>query len=607
MPSNIAALSYHDPGIVSLLILTSFLLLQNVINWAFDRLLFCGLIGQIAIGVAWGRPGADWLSADAQNVIMQIGYLGLILLVYEGGLSTDLKTLKSNLFLSSVVAFTGISAPIGLSFLLPSFVNGVSPVQAFAAGAALCSTSLGTTFTILSTSGLSASRLGVVLSSAAMMDDIVGLVMSGIISSLGTSADFSAVIVARPVCVSIAFAVTVPLACVWLLKPLTRLSYSTIGSRKCGWAQKWIATENAALLLHALVLTGLAAAASYAGTSNLFAAYLAGAVITWWDGLCKELRWSTASGRTEPRATETPSCPRPTGNALQLSSASKSVATAGERQNPGQPAQESKSEAKSDDRSGERTESSSSSCPDLYENLTGMAIFGKYYSGTLHTILKPFFFASIGFAIPISQMFTGSILWRGLVYTLLMLLAKLICGLFLVRFATPILPMQVLSRRFRSSISRCWPWPLQTGKAIATPDSTSQIAHATPAQGQERSASPGHQQVSSRKPSRVPKPISLYPAALLGSAMVARGEIGFLISSVAESDGVFGSDEEEGSSELFLVVTWAILLCTLLGPIAVGLTVKRVKRLQERERSRQTGKDDPLGVWGVIPNARQPT
>ncbi|KXS97362.1 hypothetical protein AC578_9618 [Pseudocercospora eumusae] len=598
MSSNVAALSYHEPGIVTVLILASFLLLQNVVNWAFDQLLFCGLIGQIAIGVAWGKPGADWLSADAQNVTMQIGYLGLILLVFEGGLSTDLKTLKSNLFLSSVVALTGISAPVGLSFLLPSFVKGVSPVQAFAAGAALCSTSLGTTFTILSTSGLSASRLGVVLSSAAMMDDIVGLVMSGIISSLGTSADFSAVTVVRPVFVSVAFAITVPLACVWLLKPLTRLSYSTIRSRKCGRVQKWIATENAALVLHALVLSGLAAAASYAGTSNLFAAYLAGAVITWWDGLCRELRRSNASERTEPPATETQSCPRPTENALQLNSASKSVATA---------AQESKSEAKSDDPSGGRPESSSSSCPDLYENLTGMAIFGKYYSGALQTILKPFFFASIGFAIPIRQMFTGSILWRGLVYTSLMLLAKLICGLFLVRFATPIVPMQALSKRFRTSVSSCWPWRLQTGKAVATPDSTSQIAHATPAQGQERSASPEHQQVSSRKPSRLPKPISLYPAALLGSAMVARGEIGFLISSVAESDGVFGSDEEEGSSELFLVVTWAILLCTLLGPIAVGLMVKRVKRLQERERSKQTGKADPLGVWGVITDARQPT
>jgi hypothetical protein len=80
--------------------------------------------------------------------------------------------------------------------------------------------------------------------------------------------------------------------------------------------------------------------------------------------------------------------------------------------------------------------------------------------------------------------------------------------------------------------------------------------------------------------------------------MISRGEIGFLISSVAESHGVFG---EDGSSDEFLVVTWAILLCTLIGPITVGLMVKRVKRLQEAERQKATGREDPLGIWGLLP------
>ena len=90
-----------------------------------------------------------------------------------GGLLTSFKALKANLLLSAGVALTGIALPIALSFcLLP--LTGATLLEAFAAGAALCSTSLGTTFTVLSTSGLVATRLGVVLSSAAMMDDVVG-------------------------------------------------------------------------------------------------------------------------------------------------------------------------------------------------------------------------------------------------------------------------------------------------------------------------------------------------------------------------------------------------------------------------------------------------
>lgn len=84
--------------------------------------------------------------------------------------------------------------------------------------------------------------------------------------------------------------------------------------------------------------------------------------------------------------------------------------------------------------------------------------------------------------------------------------------------------------------------------------------------------------------------------------MCARGEIGFLISGVAESNGVFSGSGEtsNGQSDIFLVVTWAIVLCTIIGPLSVGLSVRRVKKLQERKNRRQEGTGrDVLGVWGV--------
>jgi hypothetical protein len=84
--------------------------------------------------------------------------------------------------------------------------------------------------------------------------------------------------------------------------------------------------------------------------------------------------------------------------------------------------------------------------------------------------------------------------------------------------------------------------------------------------------------------------------------MCARGEIGFLISGVAESKGVFSprGGISNGPSDIFLVVTWAIVLCTIAGPLGVGLSVRRVKKLQERKREQQEGTDrDVLGVWGV--------
>lgn len=84
--------------------------------------------------------------------------------------------------------------------------------------------------------------------------------------------------------------------------------------------------------------------------------------------------------------------------------------------------------------------------------------------------------------------------------------------------------------------------------------------------------------------------------------MTARGEIGFLISSIAESNKIFSSSPTDGgkSSEIFLIVTWAIMLCTILGPLSLGLTVRRVKQLQQGvEKQGRLVQKDVLGVWGV--------
>lgn len=57
-------------------------------------------------------------------------------------------------------------------------------------------------------------------------------------------------------------------------------------------------------------------------------------------------------------------------------------------------------------------------------------------------------------------------------------------------------------------------------------------------------------------------------ALLLGSAMVARGEIGLLIIEIGYNSTPYVS--EEG----FITGVWAILLNTIIGPVTVGLLVK---------------------------------
>ena len=183
-----------------------------------------------------------------------------------------MKPLVANLPLSTLVALTGIAVPIGLSFLLGPLA-GATPLQCFAAGAALSATSLGTTFSILSTAGFVNTRLGTVLTSAAMMDDVIGLVMIQVVASLGRSGGkISGEAVGRPIGASIGLLLVVWLG-TWLLGKL--LLGRKYGTRLSGTHGKFVMQTG--------ILIALVVVASYAGSSVLFAAFLAGGAIGWWD------------------------------------------------------------------------------------------------------------------------------------------------------------------------------------------------------------------------------------------------------------------------------------------------------------------------------------
>lgn len=198
------------------------------------------------------------------------------------------------------------------------------------------------------------------------MDDVVGLVMVQVISNLGqSSASIGAVTIIRPLLVSLAFAVCAPLVCVWMAKPLTLWLNSQRVTHPKGAINILLSKERVPWIIHTCILIGSIVGSTYAGTSNLFAAYIAGASIGWWDLEVLHLPCDTT-------CTETPSPRTPsTGN---LSPAQSEASDNSETNN---------TEAPVDVASEPRKAGSS-----------GHAVFEQYYSQPLDRILKPFFFVS---------------------------------------------------------------------------------------------------------------------------------------------------------------------------------------------------------------------
>jgi len=80
---------------------------------------------------------------------------------------------------------------------------------------------------------------------------------------------------------------------------------------------------------------------------------------------------------------------------------------------------------------------------------------------------------------------------------------------------------------------------------------------------------------------------TIFPAALLGSAMVARGEIGLLIVEIGYNETPYVS------STGLQVAVWAILLNTIIGPMVVGLIIK------------YKGGEIGRGQWGIQKGSQQ--
>lgn len=102
-------------------------------------------------------------------------------------------------------------------------------------------------------------------------------------------------------------------------------------------------------------------------------------------------------------------------------------------------------------------------------------------------------------------------------------------------------------------------------------------------QGQERRKGEGSKEEDNPAQSQHPDhwDSTLLAAFLLGSAMVARGEIGLLIIEIGHNATPYVS--EEG----FITGVWAILLNTIIGPVTVGIL------------ARNFGKQIGDGKWGI--------
>ncbi len=123
------------------------------------------------------------------EVISVLAELGVIVLLFEIGLESNLKELMEVGTQAILVAVVGVAVPFaaGTAGLMTLF--GVPTVPAIFAGAALTATSIGITSKVLSELGRLSSKEGQIILGAAVIDDVLGIIVLAVVASLAKTGE----------------------------------------------------------------------------------------------------------------------------------------------------------------------------------------------------------------------------------------------------------------------------------------------------------------------------------------------------------------------------------------------------------------------------------
>ncbi|MEB3121483.1 MAG: cation:proton antiporter [Snowella sp.] len=127
------------------------------------------------------------------EVISVLAEIGVIILLFEIGLESDLRQLKEVGVQAVVVACVGVAVPFGAGTLGLMTIFHVAAIPAIFAGAALTATSIGITSKVLSELGQLKSKEGQIIVGAAVIDDVLGIIVLAVVASLAKTGEIDAV------------------------------------------------------------------------------------------------------------------------------------------------------------------------------------------------------------------------------------------------------------------------------------------------------------------------------------------------------------------------------------------------------------------------------
>lgn len=230
----------------------------------FQRLNQPGIVGQILAGILIGPSVLRWMAPN--EFLTALAELGVMFLLFSVGLEIQAPELTRVGRTAVVVAVLGVVVPFVAGWAILR-TWGAPQIESIFVGAALVATSVGITAQVLATKGLLQERASRIILGAAVVDDILGLLILGVVSSL-----------ARGMLNLLELAITAALAISFALVAV-KWGAKAVGSLVPRVQQKLRGGE-AQFTLAVVVMFGLAVLAIYAGVAAIIGAFFAGLVLS---------------------------------------------------------------------------------------------------------------------------------------------------------------------------------------------------------------------------------------------------------------------------------------------------------------------------------------
>lgn len=163
-------------------LLVVMLVTAKVLGGLAQRIAQPAVLGELLAGVLLGMSVSGLVDPKTE-VLHLLAELGVIILLFEIGLETDLRQLVRVGGASMAVAIAGVTLPFVLGYAVCLMLN-LSSLVAIVAGATLTATSVGITARVLSDLNRLREPESQIILGAAVIDDVIGLVMLAVIDGL---------------------------------------------------------------------------------------------------------------------------------------------------------------------------------------------------------------------------------------------------------------------------------------------------------------------------------------------------------------------------------------------------------------------------------------